>query len=144
VVVLQGFQIVVVFQNDFLGDHQSLKYGGGSGRTQTNGECFALKGEETDRVPVYSRPIGATRQLVGSGFPEFSQNSELAAYALIHSNRIVGDEIFLVFIDLSVEVADFGQEILYPENITAHPNYDNPRIKDVKDYGDLRLVNPVK
>ncbi len=103
---------------------------------------LALKGEETDRVPVCSLAIGATRQAIGISFPEFSQNSELVAEAMIYTNYIVEDDIFLVFIDLSVEAADFGQEIVYPENTTAHPNYLNPLIKEVKDYSRLPLVNP--
>jgi uroporphyrinogen decarboxylase len=98
---------------------------------------LTLKGEPTDRVPVCSLAIGVTRQLTGVGFPEFSMNSELAAEAMRYANRIVGDDVFLCFTDLSVEAADFGQEIVYPTGTTAHPNYDKPLIREVDDYGRL-------
>ena len=77
---------------------------------------LTLKGEATDRVPVCSLAVGVARQMTGAGFPDFSTNSEVAAEAMIYANRIVGDDIFLCFTDLSVEAADFGQEIVYPQN----------------------------
>jgi uroporphyrinogen decarboxylase len=95
---------------------------------------LTLKGEATDRVPVCSLAVGVARQMTGAGFPDFSTNSEVAAEAMIYANRIVGDDIFLCFTDLSVEAADFGQEIVYPQNTTSHPNYENPLIKEVQDY----------
>lgn len=98
---------------------------------------LTLKGEATDRVPVCSLAIGVTRQMTGVSFPDFSTNSEAAAEAMIYANRIVGDDIFLCFTDLSVEAADFGQEMVYPANTTAHPNYENLLVKEVQDYGRL-------
>jgi uroporphyrinogen decarboxylase len=105
---------------------------------------LTLKGEETDRVPVCSLAIGVVRQMSGVGFPAFSTSSELAAEAMICANRMVGDDIFLCFTDLSVEAADFGQEILYPTNSTAHPKYENPLIREPADYGRLFAVNPAE
>jgi uroporphyrinogen decarboxylase len=98
---------------------------------------LTLKGEPTDRVPVCSLAIGVTRQATGAGFPDFSMNSEIAAEAMRYANRIVGDDIFLCFTDLSVEAADFGQELTFPADTTAHPNYENPLIKKVDDYRRL-------
>ena len=102
---------------------------------------FTLRGEETDRVPVYTLAIGATRQVTGVSFLDFSMNSKLAADAMIYANRIIGDDILVAFIDLSVEAGDFGQELIYPQNTTAHPNYDKPLIRNIKDYDRLPLVN---
>lgn len=103
---------------------------------------LTLKGEETDRTPVCSLAIGAVRQVTGAGFPEFSTNSEVAAEAMIHANRIIGDDIFLCFTDLSVEAADFGQKIVYPAHTTAHPDYDRPLVGELTDYARLPSVNP--
>ncbi|MDR3569205.1 MAG: uroporphyrinogen decarboxylase family protein [Syntrophobacteraceae bacterium] len=103
---------------------------------------LTLKGEETDRVPVCTLAIGVVRQMCGVGFPDFSTNSELAAEAMIFANRLIGDDIFLCFTDLSVEAADFGQKIIYPANSTAHPDYENPLIAEPADYGRLARVNP--
>ena len=98
---------------------------------------LTLQGKETDRVPVCCLTVGVARQMTGAGFPAFSTDSKLAAEAMIYANRLIGDDIFLCFTDLSVEAADFGQEIIYPKNTTAHPNYDNLLIKEPSDYGRL-------
>jgi hypothetical protein len=48
-------------------------------------------------VPVRSLAIGVTRQITGAAFPELSMNSEVAAEAMSHANRILGDDIFMCF-----------------------------------------------
>ena len=96
-----------------------------------------LNGQQSDRVPVCSLTVGVTRHTIGCSFPEFSRDSEIAAQAMITTNNLVGDDIILCFTDLSVEAADFGQAIIYPDHTTAHPDYDNLLIKEPSDYGRL-------
>ncbi len=98
---------------------------------------LTLKGEETDRVPVCCLTVGVARRMTGASFPAFSTDSDVAAEAMLYANRIIGDDIFLCFTDLSVEAADFGQKIIYPENTTAHPDYDTPLIRGPQDYEKL-------
>ncbi len=105
---------------------------------------LTLEGKETDRVPVCTLSVGCTRLLTGISFKDFSLNGELAAEALILANQTIGDDIIFSFIDLSVEAADFGQEIIYPLNLTAHPNYNKPLIKTSYDYDKLEEVDPTK
>lgn len=97
-----------------------------------------IQGKETDRVPVCSLAVGVTRNVSGCSYPEFSRNSDKAAEAMILTNKLVGDDIILCFTDLSVEAADFGQSMIYPENNTAHPDYDNPLVSELADYGRLK------
>lgn len=97
-----------------------------------------IRGEETDRVPVCSLTVGVTRHAIGCSFPEFSRDSEIAAQAMITTNKLVGDDIILCFTDLSVEAADFGQDMIYPEHTTAHPDYSSLLIKQPADYGRLK------
>ncbi len=94
---------------------------------------LTLQGKETDRVPVCTLTVGVARKMTGAGFPAFLQDSDIAAEGMIYANKLVGDDIILCFTDLSVEADDFGQEIIYPENTTAHPNYDNQLIKEPGD-----------
>jgi uroporphyrinogen decarboxylase len=96
-----------------------------------------IKGEETDRPPVCCLTVGVTRHTIGCSYPEFSRDSEIAAQAMVMTNRLVKDDILLCFTDLSVEAADFGQDVIYPEHSTAHPDYNNPLIKTPGDYGRL-------
>lgn len=41
-------------------------------------------------------------------------------------------------VDLSVEVADFGQELIFPQYSTAYPNFNNQLIKTYDDYGKVK------
>lgn len=96
--------------------------------------------KEPDRVPVATLVCSAARHITGISFPEFSQDAHKAAEALIASHELIGGDLIVLLLDLSVEAADFGQRMIYPENSTARPDYDNPRIKDLDDYLALRPV----
>ena len=103
---------------------------------------LTLKGDEADRVPVCSIGAGCTRLITGISFREFSTKADLAASALIAANQLVGDDILFPFVDLSVEAADFGQKVIYPENTTAYPDYEDMLIKTVEDYERLEVFDP--
>ncbi len=44
--------------------------------------------------------------------------------------------------DLSVEAADWGQELEYSEDAAAHPNYQNCLIQTEDDYEKIQVLNP--
>lgn len=50
------------------------------------------------------------------------------------SYEFVGGDLVVLMLDLSIEAADFGQKVLYPENSTAYSDYNDPVIKEVEDY----------
>jgi uroporphyrinogen decarboxylase len=100
--------------------------------------------KEPDRVPVVHYLLGAARQLTGASYEDFSRRPEVAAEAYIAANEIIGGDVLYAAIDLSVEAADFGQEMVYPPYSTAHPNYRNPRIKTPDDYERLEKFDPRK
>jgi uroporphyrinogen decarboxylase len=50
----------------------------------------------------------------------------------------------LTLVDLSVEAADFGQEVIFPAESTPYPNFDNPLIKTADDYYKIKKVDPRK
>ncbi len=104
----------------------------------------ALYHREPDRVPVVYFLLGAARQLTGAGYEDFSRRPEVAAEAYLAATEIIGGDALYNVIDLSVEAADFGQEMVYPAYSTAHPNYRNPLIKTPDDYGRLERLNPLK
>jgi len=105
--------------------------------------CTAFH-KEPDRVPVTHFLLGAARRLTGISYERFSRDPEMAADAYIAANEIIGGDVLYTVIDLSVEAADFGQEMVYPPFSTAHPNYDNPRIASVDDYERLEVFDPRK
>ncbi len=103
--------------------------------------CTAFH-KEPDRVPVTHFLLGAARRLTGISYHDFSRDPEMAAEAYIAGNEIVGGDVLYTVIDLSVEAADFGQEMVYPPNSTAHPAYHNPRIAIPEDYERLEVFDP--
>ena len=81
------------------------------------------------------------RRITGVSFPDYSLKAEKAAEVFTASVDFVGADFIVLLLDLSVEAADFGQEMVYPLDSTARPNYDNPLIKDVDDYAKVRPVS---
>lgn len=50
-------------------------------------------------------------------------------------------DVICTLIDLSLEAADFGQAIIYPENEAAHPDINNYMIQE---NADFRSIEPIK
>ena len=101
----------------------------------------ALRHREPDHIPCCPLVISASRRLVGASFPEFAQNPRIAADALLAGLEFAGGEIVVPMLDLSVEAADFGQKMIYPEDSTPHPDYSDPLIRDVEDYRKLKRID---
>lgn len=102
----------------------------------------AVHHREADRVPVVHFIIGAARRLTGATYRDFSTDPETAAEAYIATVELLGGDALYSVIDLSVEAADFGQEMVYPPHSTAHPDYRKPRIATPEDYKSLRIFDP--
>jgi len=101
----------------------------------------ALRHKEPDRVPTAPVICGAGRQLIGRSYREFSTDAAVAAESFLAGHRYMGGDVIIVLVDLSVEAADFGQAMVYPENSTAHPDYDNPRIRSRDQYRTLGSID---
>ncbi|MGC9324577.1 MAG: uroporphyrinogen decarboxylase family protein [Desulfomonilia bacterium] len=101
----------------------------------------ALRHKEPDRVPCCPLVIGGSRRLIGASFPDFSLKPDVTAHALMTGFNMIGGEIVIPMLDLSVEAADFGQKMIYPDNSTPHPDYDNPLITDHTGYRKLRRID---
>ncbi len=102
----------------------------------------ATRFREPDHVPCCPLTfLGSSRRLSGKSFAEVSRHPEMAAETLVAMFNVVGGDILGAGFDLSVEAADFGQRIIYPERSTAHPDYDDPVIKDVADYRKIKAID---
>lgn len=104
----------------------------------------ALQHKEGDRVPCCPMIAGASRRVYGVSYAEWAQDGELQGKCMLQAQELVGFDFFLCLVDLSVEAADFGQEMVYPVENTPHPNYDNPIIKTPDDYHKLQRFDPTK
>lgn len=103
---------------------------------------IALQHKEPDRVPVYPILSGVTRKLTGAGYKEWTTNADTCAEALIKAADEFGLDVICTLTDLSVEAADYGQKIVYPENEAAHPDLSDHLIKSIEDYDKLPEIDP--
>ena len=101
----------------------------------------AIGHREPDRVPVYPLLNGCNRRLIHASYPDWSLKPEVAFEGYVRATEDFQLDVICTLIDLSVEAADFGQAILYPENEAAHPDYKQCLIQDVEDYGRLEAID---
>ena len=98
----------------------------------------ALAHQETDRVPVYPILSGCNRRLVNASYPEWSQSAEICAESYLRAAEQFDLDCVVTLIDLSVECDLWGQELIFPENEAAHPNYKNNVVKEIEDYALIK------
>lgn len=102
---------------------------------------LALNHKEADRVPVYPVVSGVTRQLMGASYPEWSNNADLCAESFIRARKELELDCIVTLIDLSVECDAWGQEIIFPADDAAHPDYSTSIIRDIEDYEKIKPVD---
>ena len=102
---------------------------------------LTLQHKEADRVPVYPLLCGVSRKLVNATYPVWSTDMDVCAEAYEKVTDAFDLDVICTLIDLSVEAADFGQTVVYPENEAAHPDIKNYLIKDIADY---RTIEPIR
>ena len=101
----------------------------------------ALNHQEPDRVPVYPILSGVSRNLIGATYKDWANDADICAKALLKAREDFDLDCIVTLIDLSVECEAWGQELIYPENEAAHPNYDNCLIKEIEDYEKIKKVD---
>lgn len=100
-----------------------------------------LTGKIPDRVPVYPILSGITRKLTGIDYPTWSKDAALCAESLIRAAEMYEQDCIVSLIDLSVECDAWGQEIIYPHDEAAYPNYSNAVIRDIEDYAKIKKAD---
>ena len=112
-----------------------------------------LNHKEPDRVPVYPLLNGVNRRLINASYPDWSLKADVAFEGYARATEDYGLDVICTLIDLSVEAADFGQKIVYPDHEAAHPDYKDCLLKSSEDYYHLspialppqgRMMNAVK
>ena len=103
---------------------------------------LTLQYKKPDRVPVVPLVCGASYRVLGTRYDKWSTDAELATKSLLASQEIIGHDAFLLLVDLSVEAADFGQELIFPKYSTAYPDFNNQLIKNYDNYGKIKKINP--
>ena len=104
----------------------------------------ALQHKEADRVPAGPLVCGAARRVYGVTYAEWAQDGEIQGKSMVQAVELIGVDGVLHLVDLSVEAADLGQEVVFPTENTPHPNYDNTFIKSPDDYAKIERIDPTK
>ncbi|MDC7232894.1 MAG: uroporphyrinogen decarboxylase family protein [Spirochaetales bacterium] len=99
-----------------------------------------LQHKEADRVPVYPLINSISRNYQNINYPTWSMDIDKCAQSIISATDDIGVDVICSLIDLSVEAADFGQKIIYPEHDAAHPALDNRLLPDI---GSLKTLQPI-
>jgi uroporphyrinogen decarboxylase len=102
---------------------------------------LTLQHKEADRVPVYPLLNGISRKLVNASYKEWTLNADITAEAYCRVTEQFGLDAIVTLTDLSVEAGDFGQELVFPENEAAHPNFNNHLLKDIEDYSKIEPID---
>jgi uroporphyrinogen decarboxylase len=100
-----------------------------------------LRHKEPDRVPCCPIICGAGRRLIGNTYAEFCADPVIAAESFVAGFNLIGGDGVVALVDLSIEAADFGQKVIYPNSSTAHPDYANPVIKNRQGYRKLKPID---
>ena len=103
-----------------------------------------LNHEEADRIPVYPLINSVSRKTLGITYEEWTKDIKLCGEAIIKATDELDLDCISALVDLSVEAADFGQELLYFEDKAACPNHHNRLIQDVEEYANVKAVDPTK
>lgn len=102
-----------------------------------------LNHQEADRIPVYPLVNSVSRKSLGITYEEWTKDIDKCAEAILRTTEELDLDVLCTLVDLSVEAADFGQELLYFEDKAACPNHENRLIKDVDDYAKIKAINPL-
>jgi len=101
-------------------------------------------GAVPDKVPCAPLVCGAACRMSGQTYGEWSRGEDLDLWVDGHVDcmDLLGYDGMVMLMDLSVEPEAFGMPVIYPENDTAHPNYDDPWIGSPEEYGKIKKINP--
>lgn len=101
-----------------------------------------LQHKEADRVPVYPLLNSVSRKTLGISYEEWSTDVNKCAEAIIKATEEIGADCISTLVDLSVEAAGWGQEIVYSKENAAHPNMDKRLIPTADDYEKIKVIDP--
>lgn len=103
---------------------------------------LTLERKEVDRIAAVPLVCGASYRVLGTRYDKWSNDAEIATKSLLAAQELIGQDAFLLLVDLSVEAADFGQELLFPKYSTAYPNFNNQLINTTDEYNKVKKINP--
>ena len=102
---------------------------------------LTLAHKEADRVPVYPLVNSISRKALGLTYEQWSKDPRKCADAILKITEDLQLDCMCTLVDLSVECADWGQELIFNDELAACPGH-NKLIKEVEDYANIGIINP--
>jgi len=102
---------------------------------------LTLQHKEADRIPVYPLINSVSRKTLGITYEEWTKDVDKCAEAIIKATDEVDVDCICTLVDLSVEAADFGAELIYFEDQAACPEHDNRLLQSEEDYEKVAIKN---
>ena len=114
--------------------------------TMTSRERFAamLNHKTPDRMPVYPLVNSISRQSLGITYEEWTKDINKCAEAIIRTTDELELDCLCTLVDLSVEAAAFGQELLYFKDKAACPDPAQRVVRGDARHGLLRAVQIIQ
>ena len=103
-----------------------------------------LNHQEPDRVPVYPLINSISRNYTGIDYAEWSLNEEKCAESIIKATDELDVDVICSLVDLSVEAADWGMKMRYPEDAAAGPDTKEHFISKPEDFDKIVRLDPTK
>ncbi len=100
-----------------------------------------LNKQPIDRVPAYPLINSVSRLATGINYEEWTKDVHKCAESIIKTTRELDLDCACTLVDLSVEAADFGQELLYFEDKAACPSHEMRVISSVEEYAKLPHID---
>ncbi len=102
---------------------------------------LTLQHKEADHIPVYPLINSVSRKTMGITYEEWTKDVHKCAESIIRATDEIGVDCICTLVDLSVEAADWGQELVYFEDKAACPNHNNHIIEDEEGYLTLEKID---
>ncbi len=81
--------------------------------------ALTLQHKEADRVPVYPLINSVSRKTLGISYEEWTKDVDKCAECIIKATDEIGTDAMCTLVDLSIEAAVWGQELIYFEDKAA-------------------------
>ena len=101
----------------------------------------ALKHQEADHVPVYPLINSISRNYLGINYAEWTKDPHKCAQAIIKATEECDVDVICTLVDLSIEAADWGMEMDYPEDKAASPSIE-AFVKNAEEYDKIGVIDP--
>lgn len=102
---------------------------------------LTLNHKPADRIAVYPLVNSVSRKILGISYEEWSKDVGKCAESIIGITDRLDLDVITSLVDLSVEAADWGQEILYFDDKAGAPG-ENKLVKTEEDYLKVKAINP--